>query len=747
MQLSQSLSQSFLQYQGRYYPLNKPRIVIGSDQSCDIRIENNPQVLPMHVQVISQAGQVFLQYMERGAAIWVNGSPVSQQVLQDQDEIAVGDRNTRLKLQLNRNPAGADQQAAWANTTLSASTRTVQNGPTTNLQAAQNAGGTQGLDPLQQLPPAWSAASPGQMPPTRAATPSFGTAQPLGAFAAPPQQQVPMPAMGGKVTDTTRYLCAAGHLDEDFQDYAMRHVIYEEHRALGESYGVDMPAVVSWCKSGLRRINVRDGILTGLLALVVFGYFLVINLVVRFITNVTSSTSSYGSYSYSSNSSSTSLITTLFGSSITIILALIVLIIALNIEKWIKRRWPNSHPGIISYVILLIPFNFFGFIVVPLIWLTIFIELIVRYYGEPTKHLRKDTFNPQARPVPLDYNLERKLQESFSTGHRNVVAYSGYKPFAGAGYYKRNWSWSFVIDTSKGAYDTSNLSSTPTRKTPLPFTVSSLYNAIEKDVWALSVKNVLEIASKLYVHGQYLPENPLFFNAAAMRPVTSVDPSLVEQYKEHPTEDVRYYQCLRFNFWRGEMILTAFLRFVRRGKDLFVEIDYALLPPMDPDYYWVDERELTPSLSKIWQIYKRSLDAPIQIWLGAPFRLLRGYFYTWQQRRLTRVALNNPAFDYGASTSLREFASDDRYHLLFQELDEEMYLKVVEKQILETIFNFLEAHQIDTTELRQRQQMILNNHTTNNSTINNSGTVNNSGMMGNVTGGQVNNNSPQPPQQ
>src|SRR5207237_633136 len=206
----------------------------------------------------------------------------------------------------------------------------------------------------------------------------------------------------------------------------------------------------------------------------------------------------------------------------------------------------------------------------------------------------------------------------------------GYQPFAGAGYYKRNWSWSFVIDMSKGAYDTSNLSSTPTRKTPLPFTVSSLYNAIEKDVWALGVKNVLEIEGKLYVHGQYLPENPLFFNTAAMRPVTSVDPPLVEQYKEHPTEDVRYYQCLRFTF-------------------------------------------------------------------------LRGYFYTWQQRRLARVALNNPAFDYGASTSLRQLASDDEYHLLFQELDEGMYLKVIEKQILETIFNFLEAHQIDTTELRQRQ--------------------------------------------
>jgi hypothetical protein len=751
MQHSRSLSQLVLQYQGRYYPLNKAQIIIGSDQSCDIRIENNPQVLPMHAQVISRAGQVFLRYMERSAAIWVNGAPVAEKMLQVRDEIAVGDPDTRLTLLLNENAAGVDRTATSVNPTQRASAGALQNGPTTGLQAQarQNAGGTQGLSMSQPLPPAWSAASPGQMFPTVGATPplgaapTFGASQPLDALAAMSQPQAPMPAMVGRATDTTRYLCAAGHLDENFQDYVMRHVIYEERRALGESYGVDMLAVVSWCQSGINRINVRDGLLTGILALVVIGYFVAISSIVGLINQAASSSSSNGFSVFSS----ISLIATLAGSLIIIPLGLIVLIIAFNIEKWIKRRWPNSHPGIISYVILLIPFGFFGFIVVPLIWLTIFIELLLRYYGEPTKHLRKDTFNPQARPVPLDYNLETKLRESFSTGRRNVVAYSGYKPFAGAGDYKRDWSWSFVIDTSKGAYDTSNLSSTPTRKTPLPFTVSSLYNAIEKDVWALGVKNVLEIEGKLYVHGQYLPENPLFFNATAMRPVTSVDPRLVEQYKEHPTEDVRYYQCLRFNFWRGEMVLTAFLRFVQRGKDLFVEIDYVLLPPMDPDYYWVDQRELTPSLSKIWQLYKRSLDAPIQIWLDAPFRLFRGYFYTARQRRLARVALNNPAFDYGASTSLREVASDDRYHLLFQELDEGMYLKVVEKQILETIFNFLEAHQIDTTELRQRQQMILNNHTTNNSTVNNSGTINNSSLTGNVTGGQVTNNFSQPPQQ
>jgi hypothetical protein len=517
-----------------------------------------------------------------------------------------------------------------------------------------------------------------------------------------PQQQAPRSTGESLATDTTRYLCAAGHLDETFQDYVMRNIIYEERRALGESYGVDMGAVVSWCQSGLRRINTRDLLLTILFALVILGYLLTI------FTAIAAFSAAGASQSFSPFSSFQIILQLLQGVG-TLLLGIIILPIALNVEKWIRLRWPKFLVGLITYPIL---FAFTGILAVPLAWLIIFVELLIRFYGEPTKRLRKDTFNPHVRPVQLDQNLEAKLQESFTTGQRNVIAYSGFRPFAGAGYYKGGWS--FVIDTSKGTQDTSSSLTAPDKRlSPQPFTLSSLYDAVERDVWALGLKNVIEIEGKLYVNGQYLPEKPSFFNMNAMRPVTSVEANQIEEYKEQPTEDIRYYQCLRFNFWRGEMIFTAFLRFVRRGKDLFAEIDYLLLPPMQRDYHWADEKELVAPLSKFWELYLRTFRAPIETWLGAPFRLLRGYTYSSQQRRLARIARNSPAFDYGAATSLRQEASDDEYHLFFQKLDEQMYLKIIEKQILETIVAFLKEHQIDTTDLVQREQAILNNNTFN----------------------------------
>lgn len=681
MQFSQSVSQFVLQYQGRAYPLNKPQVIIGCDPSCDIRIENNPKVLPMHAQIISQAGKVFLQYMRRDAAIWVNGSPASQQVLQDQDEIAVGDQGTRLKLLVQKIPGGVSSLTRSVHT-AGQSSQTLTMTPVARTQSALE---------IPQTP---------------------------GVFTVGAQPRTSVLTSAEKATETTRYMCAAGHLSENFQDYVMSNVVYEEHRALGESYGVDMPLVVSWCKAGLKRVNIRDTILTGLLLLSMVGSFLTVagGIIAGGIAMITFQ-SEFSSGTQASGISPLLVIGAFLAGLVAIGLEVLSLIIVSNIEKWARRKWPKFRIGFITYFYLLailLPLPILGWIAIPVFWGTLFVELLVRYYGAPLDRLRKNTFDPRARPVPLDAALEKKLQENFVTGQRNVVAYSGYRPFAGAGLYRKDKAWSFILNTSLGAKDRKRDLLGEERLTPLPFTLNDLYNAVENDVWGLGVNNVLEIEGKLYVQGKYLPESPAFFNQEALRPVTSVDPMLVEQYKEYPTEGIRYYQCLRFNFWRGEMILTAFLRFVRQGKDLFVEANYVLLPPLDPDYYWVDERENASLFGKMWELYMRTFDSPVQMWLKAPLRLLRGYNHARRQRKLASVARRNPAFDYGTSTSVRQAASDDSYHLFFQELDEEMYFKMVDKQILDTIVTFLDNHQIDTTEIRQREEMILNSSTTNN---------------------------------
>lgn len=337
------------------------------------------------------------------------------------------------------------------------------------------------------------------------------------------------------------------------------------------------------------------------------------------------------------------------------------------------------------------------------LWLIIFVELLSRHYGEQMASLGKEQFEKNTRPVSLNLGLETKLRESFAPRRRNVVAYSGYEPFAGAGY--NLGGWSFVIDTTRGAC--SKLLQGK-RDKPQPFMLNELYTAVRQRLEGLGLGDALEIEEKLYINGQHVRENPSFFDETALRPLASVDQQLVEQFKEQPTEDTRYYQCIRFSFWRGEVVLSVFLRFVRRGSELFVEIDYLLLPPLLSAYHWMDQKKVVPTASKVWELFKRSFDAPIKLWFGSFRRLLRASTYQAQQRRLARVARRSLSFDYGAATSLRQVASDSKYHHFFQKLDKEMYLKIAERQLLESIMQFLDEHCIDTTELRQRQEAILN---------------------------------------
>ncbi len=42
-------------------------------------------------------------------------------------------------------------------------------------------------------------------------------------------------------------------------------------------------------------------------------------------------------------------------------------------------------------------------------------------------------------------------------------------------------------------------------------------------------------------------------------------------------------------------------------------------------------------------------------------------------------------------------------------LDKEMYVKTIERQLLESIINFLDSKNIDTADLKKRQETILNN--------------------------------------
>ncbi len=80
--------------------------------------------------------------------------------------------------------------------------------------------------------------------------------------------QAPAGSMRGRVTETTRYLCAAAYLDPRFAEDVVARVLEEEHRAVAPSYGVDLVPVIRHCLAARRRRLLRDSVLASLLLLV-----------------------------------------------------------------------------------------------------------------------------------------------------------------------------------------------------------------------------------------------------------------------------------------------------------------------------------------------------------------------------------------------------------------------------------------------------------------------------------------------
>lgn len=620
---------------------------IGGDQNGNDIVLTDPSIQQYHARIYVHQGQFVIQGFNAQSIVMVNGYAVSEAILSDGDEVSLGVSGITF---IWTAPQGTQSFATPRNIPT----------PSPNPSIPQ---------PILATPP--------QTPPLSILNPVLSTGVlPTNAIA----------------LETTRYLCAAAHLDEDFREYAIKNVFEEEHRAVGESYGVDIIPVAKWCYAARQRVFYRDLLLFIDLLIVLFSYFILHD----FLSSLISSSIPP---IYVSLIPLLQIIPFIF-SSVLLFLLIIPFLIIGSIFRSTRR------PLVQIYALL---FFSIGFpLLIPcflLAWLIVVIEQTFSH-GSNAEALAKGRFRPDSGNWSLEPQLEQKLRTIFHTQDGNVVVYSGYSPFAGAGVNIDGWS--FAIDISKGKKELA--SSTP--KTPETFQVSELYTEITQAIRNLGLNNV-SLEDKLYVNGQVIRDNPDFLPNNFSYPKTQVDSLLMNRFKEDPLEYIRYYTCIRVTSWDGELVLSIFVRLKLAGKNLFVEADYELLAPVKEEYHEIDTIEPTLTASKLFKFALRTFTPTVLFLLSSPVRVSKYVFHDQLlARRRVRVEKSireNPAFDYGTKTSLREVASSRYYRLYFQRLDKEMYKKIIERQVFETITHFLDVRDIDTSDLKSRQDTVLNN--------------------------------------
>jgi hypothetical protein len=263
--------------------------------------------------------------------------------------------------------------------------------------------------------------------------------------------------------------------------------------------------------------------------------------------------------------------------------------------------------------------------------------------------------------------------------------------------------WSFALSVLRGSQ---GLGGEPLE--PEAFELVDLYETVRRDIDRLGIEG-LAVEDRLYVDGEELAADRRFLDAGPPpRLQTEITPEQLREFVRTPERVNRVYRCIRVHGWSGEYVLSVYLNFTLAGPGLFTEARYFLLLPPKPEYVALGQGIVPLSAGAV----VRTAGAALR---GTPRALVTAVRGTSADvRDLSRPPVvlgaepRNGVVNHGATTSLRELAQGTEYRRYFQRLDLEMTTKIVERQLLASIAQFLREHRVDTSELEERQTAILN---------------------------------------
>jgi hypothetical protein len=250
------------------------------------------------------------------------------------------------------------------------------------------------------------------------------------------------------------------------------------------------------------------------------------------------------------------------------------------------------------------------------------------------------------------------------------------------------------------------------RGQPIPFETEELYTVIDQEVRSLNLER-LTIDDYWFVNGAEIRNDQRILPDAYSRPRNKLDETVANELKRVSDPKIRHYQWIRVHDWGNDLVLSYFFRCTLRGSSLFVEINRFLLTPVFWTYRAADRIAEQGFAEHVNEFLKAFLVGPLQT-VAACFQVLgfltegMEHIFDTKERKRRQEIRSNPLFNYGASVSLRYKFSSDSFSHYFQKLDGDFYTKVLEHQILDGIVDFLEDHNIDTSEIRERRTTILN---------------------------------------
>jgi hypothetical protein len=380
------------------------------------------------------------------------------------------------------------------------------------------------------------------------------------------------------------------------------------------------------------------------------------------------------------------------------------------------RRRLLRDAGLLTVGVALLAayFNGWGRMVLALLvvaWAIVLLELCVVRVEVLSARMNPRT--PRLR-LPEDQALKMRLDEIARAQSTNVTVYSGYDPFVGSGLDAS--SWSVAVDLDKGKEEFGK------RRTPKAVELRALRErvtttVVDSRIEGLAVEDVLHVsgdvvhdsATEVGEHGDVpiLPGGPL------TRPVGRLDPGVVRRFGDLASERWRHYQRIQITAWGGEVVMSVFVRFSVVGSRLYAEANYRVLMPVKHEWRRVDELTRVPTGAQILDLLGHAGWSTLPALILAGPRLAGEAWRRWVQEpfqdRRERTALADGAVvDYGTLLTVRQRGGARTSSRHFQRLDWEMWTKLLDRAILDTLVAVLDENDVDTSDLVDRQTALLN---------------------------------------
>ncbi|MGI6871223.1 hypothetical protein [Amycolatopsis sp. 3B14] len=499
--------------------------------------------------------------------------------------------------------------------------------------------------------------------------------------------------------DTTRYLCAAAHLDSGYADRAIREFLTEPTRPLPHSPGFDPARVLVEVIASRGRRKLRDGILA-----VLFGLFV-----------------------WASGPS-------------VVLFTWLVLAVALVIPSIWRRAINGALKAVI--VVVLGTFALAGLLIYSIgaidpeatedftggyygdyygppagdeeVWTYVSIALVVLMLAVlvtdrlVVRSLLVDRFGYRARnrPPADPFTTERPLlglcpprfvrqlhryrdAEQTPQGAVPLFVHRGYNPFVGAGLHRESWSMALPLDRLPEDHKPDG-SPFDELTTPLLYERVRAAMAVlqeseslspDRRLRELSIREAVFASSAELIDHVTQPESVVYLRGLDRAPERYLPPGEVAALRQQPREWARYYLCFQVETWDRDLVMSSYLHAAVDASTLYLEWTPCVLPPVRDRYRAVDKLPAGVA-APIGQALLRLLRLPVTIWGRAKHTL------QWIRPLRQDHGLINPDA-YGSLRTLREMAAADDVDRYFQLVDVERYEKILHSRLMPAISSIL----------------------------------------------------------